>query len=157
MQNREIFKHMITSKDIEQAILGRFTEGVEPAGEVSGAPVFFVCPEKIVEICRFLKSEPGLEFNYLASLTAVDYPHGFEVVYHLYSISKKAYVTLKVKSGKDAPCVPSVTSVWLAADWQEREVYDMFGINFSGHPDMRRILMDQDWQGYPLRKDYVEE
>jgi NADH-quinone oxidoreductase subunit C len=148
---------MITSKDIEQAITARFTEGLEPGGEVSGAPVLFVSAEKIVEVCEFLKSEPGLEFNYLASLTAVDRPEGFEVVYHLYSISEKAYATLKVKTCKDVPCVPSVTSVWLAADWQEREVYDMFGIDFPGHPDLRRILMDEEWQGHPLRKDYVEE
>jgi len=78
------------------------------------------------------------------------------VVYHLYSIPMKHYIVLKVRVGRDDPIIPSVTSVWNAANWQEREVYDMFGIRFEGHPDLRRILTEESWEGFPLRKDYLE-
>ncbi|MHB0912468.1 MAG: NADH-quinone oxidoreductase subunit C [Armatimonadota bacterium] len=117
--------------------------------ECEGA--LFVPAEEIAEVCAFAKCEG---FDYLMSLTAVDWADRFDLVYHLYSIPNKSYVTLKVKTERENPVVPSVVSVWKAADWQEREVYDMFGVEFAGHPDLTRILLEPDWEGFPLRKDY---
>ena len=149
---------MLASEQIEQAIRNRFPDAVEETAEISGVPTLFVRADAIADICAFLKEEPGLDFDYLMSLTAVDWPAlgGLDVVYHLYSIPQKHYVTLKVRAGRENPVVPSVTSVWKAANWQEREAYDMFGIRFEGHPDLCRILLEADWEGFPLRKDYVE-
>ena len=139
---------------IEQAISDRFPEVVEESTEISGVPTLYIRASAIVDVCAFLKESPDLRFDYLMSMTAIDWPDRFETVYHLYSITAKHYVTLKVKLDKANPTILSVTSVWKSADWQEREVYDMFGIKFEGHPDLRRILLEQDWEGFPLRKDY---
>ena len=148
----------LSSEQIEQAVRNRFPEAVEETGEIAGVPTLLVRADAILDICAFLKEEPGLSFDYLMSLTAVDWPAlgGLDVVYHLYSVSLKHYATLKVRAERAKPVVPSVTSVWKAANWQEREAYDMFGIRFEGHPDLRRILLEPDWEGFPLRKDYVE-
>ena len=107
-------------------------------------------------ICNFLKTDPRLKMNYMVDVIGVDhYPETprFGVVYHLYSISRKLRLRLKVRVG-EGETVPTVTSVWPGADWPEREAYDMFGIVFEGHPDLRRIYLAPDWEGYPLRKDY---
>jgi NADH-quinone oxidoreductase subunit C len=112
--------------------------------------------ESLIEVCRFLKTAPLLQFNFLSDVVGVDcFPQKprFEVVYHLYSIPKKHRLRLKVKVD-DNEAIPSVTSIWKGADWAEREVYDMFGIEFSGHPNLKRIYMPDDWDGFPLRKDY---
>jgi NADH-quinone oxidoreductase subunit C len=114
--------------------------------------------EDIVRICRFLHDDPDLQYDFLSDLTGVDRlglgegPR-FEVVYHLYSIPHRWRVRLKVRVAEDA-AVPSVTSVWETANWHEREVYDMFGIPFEGHPDLRRIILPEDFEGHPLRKDF---
>jgi NADH-quinone oxidoreductase subunit C len=133
-----------------------------------------VAPAAIADVCQFLKADPALELNYLNSVTAVDYWHADEkklqkmgeephicLVYHLSSLTKKHSLVLKVRlprwedgvEGK-IPSLPSVEPVWRTADWHEREVFDLFGINFLGHPDLRRILCPEDWVGYPLRRDY---
>ena len=148
---------MLVPERIEQLLLDQFPGAVEESREISQVSTFTIRANEIVYICSFLKENPELKFDYLMSLTAVDWPDRFEVVYHLYSIAHKHYVTLKVRADKKSPVVPSVTSVWRAADWQEREVYDMFGIEFEGHPDLRRILLESDWEGFPLRKDYIEQ
>lgn len=148
---------MLVPERIEQLLLDQFPGAVEESREISQVSTFTIRANEIVYICSFLKESPELKFDYLMSLTAVDWPDRFEVVYHLYSIVHKHYVTLKVRADKESPVVPSVTSVWRAADWQEREVYDMFGIEFEGHPDLRRILLESDWEGFPLRKDYIEQ
>jgi NADH-quinone oxidoreductase subunit C len=112
--------------------------------------------ERLVNICMFLKSDSRLRFNFLSDLLAVDYhpqvPR-FEVIYHLYSIPHKHRLRLKVKTDEDEK-VPSVTHIWRSADWAEREAYDMFGIVFDKHPNLKRIYMPGDWDGFPLRKDY---
>ena len=122
-----------------------------------GDLVGITTPGKIVELCRYLRSDADLQFNFLSMITAADYlgkkAKRFEVVYSLYSISQHHRIMLKVPVNEDEE-VPTLTSLWDTADWQEREVYDMFGIKFSGHPDLRRILMDDDWVGYPQRKDF---
>ncbi len=145
---------MDTSEQIEAAVRDRFRDVCHESVEISGVPTLTVARDAIVDICTFLKDDPALRFNYLMSLTAVDWSDRFDVVYHLYSVPLKHYVTLKVRLDRDDPAMPSVISVWKAAEWQEREVYDMFGISFEGHPDLRRILLEPEWEGYPLRKDY---
>ena len=114
----------------------------------------------IREVCAQLRDNPACPFNFLADVTCVDwYPAEprFEVVYHLLSIPKKERVRLKVRLNSDSPAVESVTSVWPGANYFEREVFDLFGVRFTGHPYLRRILMPEDWEGYPLRKDYPVE
>ena len=112
------------------------------------------------EACVLLRDDPACPFNYLADVTCVDwYPSDprFEVVYHLLSISKKERVRLKVRLSEESPVVDSVTSVWPGANYFEREVFDLFGVRFTGHPYLRRLLMPEDWEGHPLRKDYPVE
>ena len=114
----------------------------------------------IREACALLRDDPACPFNFLADLTCVDwYPSEprFEVIYHLLSIPQKERVRLKVRLNGDAPVVESVTSVWPGANFFEREVYDLFGIRFIGHPYLRRIQMPENWEGHPLRKDYPVE
>jgi NADH-quinone oxidoreductase subunit C len=113
-----------------------------------------ISPQRIREVCRFLKD--AREFIRLSSVTAVDRCPAeprFEVVYHLHSVSRKARLRLKCRLGGADPEIASVVSVWRSADWYEREVFDLFGIRFAGHPDLRRILLPDDWEGHPLRKD----
>ena len=114
----------------------------------------------IREACAILRDEPHCPFNYLADLTCVDwYPSEprFEVVYHLLSIPTKERVRLKVRLEASSPVVESVTSVWPSAHNYEREVFDLFGVRFTGHPRLERIMMPEDWEGHPLRKDYPVE
>ena len=114
---------------------------------------------RLVEVATFLRDRPGCLFDYLSDLTAVDWPtrdKRFDLVLCLYSIPLRQRVRSKVRAA-DGETVPSVTGVWPAANWLEREVFDMFGIPFSGHPDLRRLLMPADWQGHPQRKDYPLE
>jgi NADH-quinone oxidoreductase subunit C len=114
----------------------------------------------IREACALLRDDANCPFNYLSDVTCVDwYPSEprFEVVYHLLSIPKKERVRLKVKLNGDAPALESVTSVWPGANYFEREVFDLFGIRFNGHPYLRRLLMPENWEGHPLRKDYPVE
>jgi NADH-quinone oxidoreductase subunit C len=123
----------------------------------AGDLVGIVKKDRLVELCRYLKRDSDLQFNFLSMITAVDYlgkkAKRFEVVYSLFSIPQHHRIMLKVAADEDEE-VPSLTGLWDTADWQEREVYDMFGIKFSNHPDMTRILMDDDWVGYPQRKDF---
>jgi NADH-quinone oxidoreductase subunit C len=120
----------------------------------------YVPADKLVETCRALRDTPLLGFNAIIEITAADYlPHEprFEVVYHLLSVANRARVRLKVRVAGNAAgdgVIPTVQSVWPGAGWPEREVWDMFGIVFSGHPDLRRLLMPEDWEGHPARKDY---
>ena len=109
----------------------------------------------LVETMRELRDNEQYKFNYLINLTSVDYPQNFTVVYHLTSLEYRHYLTVKVEIGKEEPCwVPSVSSIWKAAQVQEREVYDLMGIIFTDHPDLRRILLPDDFVGHPLRKDF---
>lgn len=114
----------------------------------------------IREACAILRDDPECPFNYLCDLTAVDwYPSEprFEVVYHLLSIPRKERVRLKAKLDGSSPAIESVTSVWPSANFYEREVFDLFGVRFTGHPNLKRIMMPDDWEGHPLRKDYPVE
>ena len=121
-----------------------------------------LAPPDLQRVCRFLRDDPNLAFDFLSDVTAVDrleLPESsprFEVVHHVYSLQYRRRLRLKVRVD-DGQAVPTVTGVWPTADWHEREVYDLFGVPFEGHPDLRRILMPDDWEGHPLRKDYPVE
>jgi len=115
-------------------------------------------PEYLVEVCTYFKKD--LQYDFLETITAVDWPERvprFDIVYQLLSIQHQYFVRLKVHVGQrreEHPAIPTVTNIWPGANWYEREVYDLFGITFTGHPDLRRILMPTDWTTHPLRKDY---
>ena len=112
------------------------------------------------EACALLREDPACPFNFLSDVTCLDwYPAEprFEVVYHLLSILKKERVRLKVRLNSSSPNVDSLTSIWPGANYFEREVFDLFGVRFAGHPYLRRIMMPEDWEGHPLRKDYPVE
>jgi NADH-quinone oxidoreductase subunit C len=114
--------------------------------------------DQIDRIAEYLKSDPALRFDCLSNLSAVDYPDKghIQVVYNLFSYEHRHELTLKVSADRENPVVQTVETVWPAANWLEREAYDLHGIVFTGHSDLRRILLPDDWIGYPLRKDYVE-
>ena len=136
---------------LESAYPGAMTAGKYDLGEYT----LEVAPERIVEVCRFLKEQQ--EFIRLSTVTGVDrYPAEprFEVVYHLHSLARNARVRVKCRLPGDNPSVESVTSVWRSANWYERETFDLFGIQFRNHPDLRRIMLPEDWDGHPLRKDF---
>lgn len=137
----------------------KFGEAVLEASEFLGQLSIVVRAAQIVEICESLRDDAETPFNYLSDLTCVHYPDNkaapFEVVYQLYSISKNERVRLKLDTNGQE--VETVTGVWPSADWLEREVYDLFGVVFHNHPDLRRILLPPDWEGHPLRKDYPLE
>jgi len=127
--------------------------------EAFGETTYFADPAQIVDLCRYLRHTE--KFNRLSAITAVDWfpaEPRFEVVYHLHSIDNNQRIRVKCRIATRAdganPEIDSITSVWRGADWYEREVFDMFGIGFRNHPNLTRILMPVDWEGYPLRKDY---
>jgi NADH-quinone oxidoreductase subunit C len=118
-------------------------------------PFITVSPDNIDEICFYLRDFEDLQFDCLCLLSGVDYTDGnLGVTYHLFSFAKRHKLVLKVIVPKESPEVNSVSQVWQTADWHEREAYDMIGIKFPGHKDLRRILLDDDWIGHPLRKDF---
>jgi NADH-quinone oxidoreductase subunit C len=126
------------------------------AGTSIDSPTIYVPADRLVATCEALAQAPSLRFNVLIEITAADYlPRNprYEVVYHLLSVPNRLRLRLKVRVAADGT-VPTVQGVWRAAGWPEREVWDMFGIVFDGHPDLRRLLMPEDWEGHPARKDY---
>lgn len=150
-------------------------DGVDPEENIAVQKLREAMPEAIEEVssfrdqvtvrifkdhwvaaCTLLRDTPGLEFDFLTDLTAVDYPtrpKRFDVVAHVYSMTQNHLLRVKTAAA-DGETVPTLVSVWKAANWEERETFDMFGIVFEGHPDLRRILLAEDWEGYPLRKEY---
>ncbi len=125
-----------------------------------GDATAFVDREAIPEVLRILRDTPDLHFEMLTDLTAVDYlgeQPRFEVVYHFYSVAKNHRVRVKTRVPEDDPVVPSAVSLYASANWMEREVFDLYGIRFEGHPDLRRILLYDEFEGHPLRKDYPKE
>jgi NADH-quinone oxidoreductase subunit C len=139
---------------LEQAVPGAT---FEPVASVDLQTTVYVSGERVVEIARTLRERPDLRFEFLAELTAVDFwprEPRFELVYLLVSIEHRLRLRMKVRlPGADAH-IGTVSGIWPAANWLEREVWDLFGIVFDGHPDLRRLLMPEDWDGFPLRKDF---
>lgn len=117
----------------------------------------WVRPDAILDVSRFLNSDNDLDFSFLNAVTAVDYVEYFELVYHLVSMRNNTSVVIKSKVfGREDLSVPSVISVWQGADLQEREIWDLMGIRFDGHPNLKRVLLWEGFPGHPLRKDYLE-
>ena len=143
---------------IAEGLKGMFQRNVLGVEEFRGQVSVTIKKSALTEICTYLHDNPTLSFDYLRDLTAVDWlgrkTPRFEVVYNLFSISKRNALRLKVPVEESSCHVDSVIPIWRGADWHERECYDFFGIHFSGHPDLRRVLMPEDWEGHPLRKDY---
>lgn len=127
-----------------------------PAAERAEGPegALFIDAGALCDLLAFLQADEACDFDRLGNLTAVDYPDGFELVYHLHSSRKRHTVAVKARLPKENPAAPSVTSLWPSADFQEREVYDLLGIRFENHPNLQRILLPDDFEGYPLRKDF---
>ncbi len=138
------------------ALQKAFPGAIQEAVIFRKMPSITVAKESLLALCQFLRSEDGGAYTLLTDETAVDYPKRekrFDIVYHLYSFERNDRLRLKVLVAAAEP-VPSVTKVWPAANWLEREVYDMFGVVYEGHPDLKRILLPDEWVGHPLRKDY---
>ena len=148
-----------------QKVQEQYPDAILDVSDARGELTITVRKEGIYELMAFLKSDSELAYNFLADVTAVDYSlmedvlmkHDyarFTVVYHLLSTDRKERLRVKVPVHEKELSIPSMTSIWKVANWLERETYDMFGITFEDHPDLRRILMPDDYEGYPLRKDY---
>lgn len=147
------------SHKVVEAILDRFPDAVVSTHALHGDDTVVLRREYLLEVCRFLKDDPEMDFKMPVDVCGVDYlgrTPRFEVVYHLLSLTKRQRVRLKVQLEESDLEVPSVISVWKGVDWFEREAWDMYGIRFAGHPDLRRILMYEEFEGHPLRKDYPQ-
>lgn len=141
-------------QEIAALLSERFGERILESKPDDINPWSAVDPSCILDVCRFLNSDDRLKMDHLELLGGVDYEDRIEVVYVLYSMKHRHRYTLKCRLSREEPKVATVESVWAVANWHEREAFDMFGVVFEGHSDMRRILCPDDWEGYPLRKDY---
>ena len=144
------------SSPLAEIIRTRFPEAIKEALIFRNQPFLVVAKESLLELCGFLKSDEGGGYTLLSDETAVDYPKRekrFEIIYQIYSFKENNRLRLKVVASEGEK-VPSVVGIWPTANWLEREVYDMFGVIYEGHPDLKRILLPDGWQGFPLRKDY---
>ena len=137
---------------LEAPLKARFGERLVGFEAVKGYCAPVVAPGELLGLCRELKEDSG--YNHLRCLTGLDRGAQLEVAYNLMNMATKEELVLKVKLDRDAPSVPSLCPLWKTANWLERETYDLLGIVFEGHPDLRRILLPEDWEGHPLRKDY---
>ncbi|MBI4288592.1 MAG: NADH-quinone oxidoreductase subunit C [Chloroflexi bacterium] len=142
----------LSGRDVAQRLSDQFPNMVN----LCDGSCLWVKPEAVAEVAKFLRDTPGLDFDYLASLTAVDFWDHFDVVYHLASLQRNHTLVLRCQlPGRQNLALPSVVDVWRGADLQEREAYDMFGIQFTGHPNMKRLLTWEGFPGHPLRKDWL--
>ncbi len=142
---------------VAEKLKATFGAAILETAEFRSELTVVVPSEKIVDVCRFLKEDPELRFDLLADLCGIDMytpVKRFGVIYNLYSLKNKDRIRLKTFTEEDHPHVPTVTGVWGTANWLERETFDMFGITFDGHPDLRRIYMPDEFEHYPLRKDF---
>ena len=148
----------LSFENIHQILTKQFGEAIGALQPAKKDPFCTFAAPRLVEICRFLKSQPELSFDFLEDLTATDHPKQdlIRIVYHFYSYRHRHLFIAKVEVNRQQAELDSVEPVWKAANWMEREVYDLFGVRFTGNTDLRRILMPDDWVGHPLRKDYSE-
>jgi NADH-quinone oxidoreductase subunit C len=148
---------MADVKALAKALQEKFPQGVTAVEEFRGEVTVIVERKALLEVAAYLRDTDGYEFNLLSDLCGIDYlpqTPRFAISYIIYSLPHNQTLRLKVSVPETEPSVPSLTGIYPSANWPEREVYDMFGISFDNHPDLRRILMPFDWTGYPLRKDY---
>jgi NADH-quinone oxidoreductase subunit C len=142
----------LSGEEIAKQIEDNFPGSVVESGQQS----LVVDRESLFAVASYLKSTPGLDFDYLTAITAVDYYDYFEVIYQLTSLEHNHSLVVKVRCyNRDNPVIPSVVGLWRGADFQEREIYDLMGISFDGHPNLRRIVLWEGFEGHPLRKDYL--
>ena len=151
MEHLELF-NLLRETFGEDAVIEHVVSGDEAKGFRD--PYIVLKSDSLVEICTFLKDDERCQFKMLHCISGVEWPEYFESVYHLFSISLRQRAILKVRTSKENPSVPSVTSIWPSADWHERESFDLMGIVYEGHPNLKRILLPEEWEGHPLRKDY---
>ena len=142
----------LSGKEVARRVAEQIPDSIVDSDDTN----IVVRSDNLFQIAQFLKTTPGFDFDYLTGVTAVDYLDYFEVVYHLTSLKHNHGLVLKTRCHeRDNPTIPSVVSLWRGADLQEREIYDLMGISFSGHPNLRRILLWEEFQGHPLRRDYL--
>lgn len=145
----------MTAQEIFDNLKAKFGEAVLEAKLDALQPWVKIAPDRTKEIALFLRDEEPFKFDYLMCLSGVDYSDGsLGTVYHLSSMVHKHKIVLRAYCTREKPQMQSVSDVWGTANWHEREAFDLFGIDFTGHPDLRRLLLPDDWEGYPLRKDY---
>jgi NADH-quinone oxidoreductase subunit C len=151
MEAAEIYKLL-------EETFGDAVSGFTPAEEGVKDAFCLVKADAFLDVCKFLKVDMRMKFDFLQCVTGLDYPREEKLVsvYHLYSYKHRHEFVVKVEVPRDKPEVPSVVGLWKTADWNEREQYDLIGIHYTGHPDLRRLLMPDDWVGHPMRKDYEE-
>jgi NADH-quinone oxidoreductase subunit C len=144
--------------EIHGRLKARFEAGVGDCTAKAKDSFIIIEPAVLTDVCRFLHDDPDLRFDCLSNQSGVDYKAKghIEIVYHLYSYTHRHWLVLKVDVPRDNAVLATVEGIWKAANWHEREIYDLLGVTFDGHPDLRRLLMPEDWIGYPLRKDFVE-
>ncbi|NIO06545.1 MAG: NADH-quinone oxidoreductase subunit C [Deltaproteobacteria bacterium] len=149
----------MNASEIHQKVVQNFPGATSGFNAEGIDPYFNVDPASIKEVCTYLRDEPELKFEVLSDLTAVDFPKDekLQVVYHLQSYTHNHQIVIKVDLPRNEPTITTMEGVWKVANWLEREVFDLFGIQFEGHSDLRRIMLPEDWKGHPLRKDYVEQ
>ncbi|MFQ5848763.1 MAG: NADH-quinone oxidoreductase subunit C [Candidatus Methylomirabilales bacterium] len=147
----------MTAEEILQQLQSRFQEEIRTAAVRHGEACVTIRAERNLEICRFLKEELG--YDYLNCLSGVDWiaDNEMEVVYNISSLKQPGKITLRARVPRTEPVLSSVVPLWATANWHEREAFDLFGIRFDNHPDLRRILLPEDWIGHPLQKDYRDE
>ena len=149
--------NQLTNQEI-QHIISTWSEHLEFSEEESEFLNVTVSPEELHLICTQLKSNNDLKFDYLFCVTGMDWGEDLGVIYHFESTTYRHNIVLKVKtSNRETPTLDSVSDIWLTAEYHEMEVYDFFGIKFNNHPNLKRLFLPPDWQGFPLRKDYVDE
>lgn len=149
------------NEDIHNLLIEKFPDHrvpLKPLPTPASDPFIEVNPKNIHTILKFLKEDPKCLFDNILCISGVDYPDRFEIVYHFHSYTHLHKVVVKtLLMDKQHPTIDSISDLWKGANWLEREIYDMFGIEFNHHPDLRRILCPDDWEGYPLRKDYKHQ
>jgi len=146
----------MTSQEIHDILAQKFPASVVEFSDGILQPFIKIQAGDIDRIARFLRDDDQLQFDYLMCLSGIDLGENLGVVYHLYSTVHNHKIVLRAEAAKQTPDVKSVAPLWRTADWHEREAFDMLGINFVNHPDLRRILLPDDWEGFPLRKDYIQ-
>ena len=146
----------MTPEDIKKILTEKFPDKLKE-GKITGfEPTFIVEKDSLLDVCRFVKETKELSFDLVSCMSGADYPDRFEMVYLLFSFSHKHKMSLRVQLAKDNPEVESATAIWKGADWYERETAELYGIKFKNHPDLRPLLLPEDWnEGYPLRKDWT--
>ena len=145
----------MTAQEIHDSLKAKFGDAVLDAKLDVMQPWLSIAPDRMKDVAFFLRDDPSMQFDYMMCLSGVDYNDGrLGIVYHLFSMVHRHKIVLKAFCTKENPHVRSVSSVWGTANWHEREVFDMYGITIDEHPDLRRLLMPDDWEGHPLRKDY---